>query len=68
LEAGRVRRPEYSHFRTKAGGEIDLILEGSFGCLPVEVKYGSNTRGAEVRAISFFDRLFPSPIPRWWLR
>lgn len=28
------------HYRTKHGAEIDLILEGNFGILPIEIKYG----------------------------
>ena len=31
-------------FEQEPGGEIDLVLEGSFGLLPIEVKYQSNTR------------------------
>jgi uncharacterized protein len=54
LEAGGARRLEYFHFRTKASGEIDLIIEGDFGILPVEVKYGSNTKKAELRAMRNF--------------
>ncbi|MGI9289441.1 MAG: ATP-binding protein, partial [Pseudomonadales bacterium] len=38
-----TRKVRYYHFRTKAGGEIGLILEGSFGLLPIEIKYQSNT-------------------------
>ena len=62
LEAGKARRLQYSHFRTKAGGEIDLILEGSFGCLPIEVKYGSNTRSAELRAMQNFLEVHDLPL------
>ena len=28
-----------SHYRTGAGAEVDLVLEGSFGVVPIEVKY-----------------------------
>ncbi len=28
------------HYRTKHGAEIDLILEGRFGIVPIEIKYG----------------------------
>lgn len=62
LEAGTARRLEYSHFRTKAGGEIDLIVEGSFGCLPIEVKYGSNTRSTELRAMQNFIEIHDLPL------
>ena len=42
------------HFRTKSGEEIDLILEGSFGLLPVEIKYRSYTTKQEVKAMEKF--------------
>lgn len=31
----------YYYYRTKNGVEVDLILEGSFGVLPVEIKFGA---------------------------
>ena len=31
----------YSYYRTKNGSEIDLILEGDFGLLPIEIKFSS---------------------------
>jgi len=62
LEAGKARRLQYSHFRTKAGGEIDLIVEGSFGCLPIEVKYGSHTPRAELRAMQNFLQIHQLPL------
>jgi len=30
----------YYHYRTGGGAEVDLILEGEFGLLPIEIKYG----------------------------
>jgi predicted AAA+ superfamily ATPase len=62
FEAGKVRRLRYSHLRTKAGGEIDLIVEGSFGCLPIEVKYGSNTSKAKLRAMQNFLKIHQLPL------
>lgn len=62
FEAGKARRLRYSHFRTKAGGEIDLIVEGSFGCLPIEVKYGSNTSKAKLRAMQNFLQIHQLPL------
>ncbi len=35
-------RWEYSYYRTRNGAEIDLILEGSFGLLPVEIKLSTS--------------------------
>ena len=62
LEAGSARGLQYSHFRTKAGGEIDLILEGSFGCLPIEIKYASNTTANELRAMRNLMELHQLPL------
>lgn len=62
VEAGGARRLQYSHFRTKAGGEIDLIVEGSFGMLPIEVKYGSNTKKTELRAMQNFMDIHGLPL------
>ncbi|TVP78161.1 MAG: ATP-binding protein [Puniceicoccaceae bacterium] len=62
VEASRARRLQYSHFRTKAGGEIDLILEGSFGMLPIEVKYGSNTPRTELRAMQNLMEIHGLPL------
>ena len=42
------------HFRTKAGAEIDLILEGSFGLLPVEIKYSSHTSKKQISSLINF--------------
>jgi len=53
----KARNLSASHFRTKAGGEIDLILEGSFGLLPIEIKYQSNTTKKQLTAmINFIDK------------
>ncbi len=31
---------DYYHYRTSNGAEVDLILEGKFGLIPIEIKYG----------------------------
>ena len=33
---------DYYHYRTSGGAKLDLILEGEFGVLPVEIKYTQN--------------------------
>lgn len=42
------------YYRTYAGAEIDLILEGAFGLLPIEIKYGSTVLGRKLRALTEF--------------
>lgn len=54
IEATRARNLGYFHFRTKAGGEIDLIAEGSFGTIPIEVKYQSNTTKKQLASMVNF--------------
>jgi len=44
----------YSYYRTRAGAEIDLILNGEFGLLPIEIKYGSSTRIKQLTALQRF--------------
>lgn len=47
---------EYSYYRTGAGAEVDLVLEGDFGRVAVEIKYASTVHPRELRALSDFVR------------
>lgn len=42
------------HYRTGAGAEVDLVLEGEFGLLPIEVKYTQHVDNRSLRAIRDF--------------
>lgn len=53
LEDTRVQAQAY-YYRTHSGAEIDLILEGSFGVLPIEVKYGSTILSRQLRSMTEF--------------
>ena len=44
----------YYHYRTAAGAEIDLILEGKFGLVPVEIKYTSAPAKSDISNIKRF--------------
>lgn len=44
----------YYHYRSGGGAEIDLILEGEFGLLPIEIKYGQKVAMKELRGIRDF--------------
>jgi len=46
----------YSYYRTGGGAEVDLILEGEFGLLPIEIKYGQKVSFQELRGIRDFIR------------
>jgi len=41
-------------YRTRGGAEIDLILEGDFGLLPIEIKYTHATDRRHLRSLSDF--------------
>jgi len=43
-----------SHYRTNGGAEVDLILEGEFGILPVEIKYSQHIQARQLRSIRDF--------------
>lgn len=46
------------HYRTKHGAEIDLILEGKFGVVPIEIKYGIRVdRRALITLTKFIEEL-----------
>jgi len=44
----------YYYYRTKSGSEVDFIIEGEFGTLPIEIKYGSSTRLKQLTGLSKF--------------
>ena len=47
-------RWNYFYYRTKNGAEIDLLLEGDFGLLPLEIKFSSYTKRRSLIALSQF--------------
>ncbi|VAW38428.1 hypothetical protein MNBD_DELTA04-231 [hydrothermal vent metagenome] len=52
---------QYFYYRTGGGAEVDLVLEGEFGLIPVEIKYGQKVPGRELRPIRDFIREFDCP-------
>lgn len=44
----------YYYYRTKHGSEIDLILKGSFGTLPIEIKFGTSTKVKQLSSLTKF--------------
>jgi len=42
------------HFRTRGGAEIDLILDGEFGVVPVEIKVASHAEPRDLRHLAQF--------------
>jgi predicted AAA+ superfamily ATPase len=45
---------QYSHYRTGGGAEVDLVIEGDFGLVPVEIKHTSNVRPRDLRSLGDF--------------
>lgn len=54
IQATEVTRWDAYFFRTKNGAEVDLVLEGSFGVLPVEVKFGQKTTAKQLAGLQRF--------------
>ncbi len=42
------------YYRTKNGAEIDLILEGDFGIIPIEIKQSATTKQKQIASIKQF--------------
>jgi hypothetical protein len=54
LEALNVTGWNYSYYRTRNGAEVDLILDGPFGVLPIEIKYGVRTERSRLASLTKF--------------
>ena len=47
---------DYYFYRTAAGAEVDLVLEGDFGLIPVEIKHAQAVEPRELRSLKDFVR------------
>ena len=54
IEAVYCTNWDYSYYRTKNGAEIDLILQGSFGLLPIEIKFGTKIKLKQIQTLKKF--------------
>ena len=54
LQATTVTNWEIYYYRTRNGAEIDLIIAGPFGILPIEIKYGQKINFHQLKAIQNF--------------
>jgi len=61
LQATSVTRWDYFYFRTKNGAEVDLILQGSFGTLPIEIKLGRQTTLKQLTSLQQFVKRHDLP-------
>ena len=54
LQATMVTNWQSHYYRTRKGAEINLILEGPFGVLPIEIKHSSYTPMRDLRTLREF--------------
>ncbi len=47
---------DYYYYRTGGGAEVDLILEGNFGLIPIEIKHGQTVSQRQLRGLRDFIR------------
>jgi predicted AAA+ superfamily ATPase len=52
---------DYYHYRTAAGAEVDLVLEGEFGLLPIEIKYKQTVTLRDLTGIRSFIEEYQCP-------
>lgn len=54
IQATKVVNWNHYYFRTRNGAEIDMILEGPFGTLPIEIKFGSMIKQRQIQTLKKF--------------
>lgn len=54
LQATMATQLEYSYYRTIDKSEVDLVIEGKFGAVPVEIKLNSSVKKSELRGLENF--------------
>jgi len=62
LRAAMIPKCDYYYYRTRNGAEIDLVLEGSFGILPIEIKLGASTRMKQLASLNKFIQEHQLPL------
>ncbi|MGD9591134.1 MAG: ATP-binding protein [Candidatus Berkiella sp.] len=54
LQATMLTHWSYHYYRTRSGAEVDLILKGPFGIIPIEIKYGVSTKSSMLKNLKNF--------------
>jgi hypothetical protein len=54
VQATEIVNWKHYYFRTKNAAEIDMILDGPFGTLPIEVKLGSSIKQRQIQTLKNF--------------
>ena len=60
LKAAGILHSAYYN-RTSAGAEVDLVLEGKFGLIPMEIKHSQSVNPRHLRSIRDFINEFDCP-------
>lgn len=61
LQSTMLTHWEPYYYRTRGGAEIDLILQGSFGILPIEIKYGIKVSNRQLTSLENFVKSHELP-------
>lgn len=54
LQATAATNWTVHYYRTRAGIEVDFLIEGYFGLLPIEIKYGSSVSTKQLQSLTHF--------------
>ena len=54
IQATEIVNWNHYYFRTGNGAKIDMILEGPFGTLPIEIKFGSMIKQRQIQTLKNF--------------
>ncbi len=62
LAAAGITNWNYYFYRTRSRAEIDLILDGNFGLIPIEIKFSSKVEAKDLRHLHSFMEEYKSPL------
>ena len=54
LQASDMSNWDCFYYRTRGGAEVDLVLDGPYGLVPIEIKYGTRVRSRDLISLSKF--------------
>lgn len=61
LQATLATQLEYSYYRTVDRSEVDLVIEGPFGIIPIEIKLASQIKRQSLRGLENFIKEMKIP-------
>lgn len=59
----RTREPRMSYWRDNVGHEVDILIEGGNGSVPIEVKMGATIRDDQWKGLEYHRTLNPEAAP-----